>query len=81
MYGIWKSFHAILVALINQSLCFLTFLYAAFLRWKIIIAPYQRGHTIACQYTDVIYKWELKSLIIFLSSFSGYFEAWYLQGI
>ena len=31
VYGIWESFHAILVALITQSLCFLTFLYAAFL--------------------------------------------------
>ena len=56
MYGIWKSFHAILVALINQSLCFLTLLQATFLHGKIIIAPYQRGHTIACQYTDALYK-------------------------
>ena len=62
MYGIWESFHAILVALISQSLCFLTFLYAAFIHWKIIIAPYQRGHTIACQYTDAMYKWELRFL-------------------
>lgn len=60
MYGVWKSFHAFLGALINQSLCFLAFLYAAFLHWKITIAPYQRSHTTACQNSEAIYKWELR---------------------
>ena len=53
-----------LVALINQSLCFLTLLHAAqfYTEKSSIIAPYQRGHTIPCQDTDAIYKWELRFL-------------------
>ena len=64
MYGIWESFHAILVALITQSLLLSYFSLRCFFTLKKYNSPISKRshHSRSTQYTHPIYKWELSFL-------------------